>query len=264
MSNEDFRSNSKSSDAQQGNQPGNGSSRFEDVKEQEQQAQYNKHYQLIAPLLDKGCLDFKLIARETGLKERKIRDTLLSRLTTGDMIQLFGYKEGICYICGTRMRGNFTQEPLCLLCVEVIGSKIKDLYPPEVQETLPLPSREISPREEGIPGVSKEQFEALLSEVHRYRDKYGPIEPPVEEPPLLTIRHEPACSAEEQETETAEEAESAETTQDAPSCDVFELLHIDENSEEAVGAQEKMPSATQSASGEPIRHFGFQRLKSRN
>lgn len=259
MSSEDNRPNFKSTEALPPSETGGNSSRFEDIKAQEQQEQYNKHYQRMLSLLNEGLLDFKLIAKETGLKERKVRDTLLSRLTSSDMIQLFGHKEGICYICGTRMRGNFTQEPLCLLCIETIGSKVKELYPPEVKAAAPAPSREISTTEtpaaiSSIETVPKEEFEAILNEVHRYRDKYGPMDSP---PPEDT----PDSSMQDMDLE-AENTKPPEAK--IPSADAFEILHIEEGTDDSEETLSQDPKANQSSPSEPIRHFGFQRLKSRN
>lgn len=259
MSSNEPWNNHKQADASGTPAKGAPESRFIDAKEMEQRETYESHYRRIYPLLTKGELDFRQVARETGLKERKIRDTLLHRMTGDDMIQLFGHKEGICYICASRMRGNLTDEPLCIPCIEAIGQAIQEVH--RVQPTTPIiteaspissvapdpaPQRPVIPSEEMVP---KEKYDAILKEVQRYRKKYGPLD----------------------ETETdaknATDGDDASAAQDAGHT-MRDILAADDEPDADTNhvtlSPNDKPRASESAPSEPIRHFGFQRLRSKN
>lgn len=234
----------------------------------EQREIYENHYQRIYPLLTAGELDFNQVAKQAGLKERKIRDTLLSRLANDDMIQLFGHKEGICYVCASRMRGNFTKEPLCLQCIETIGKAILELYPPgqptatsASSSPVPIPMKVVSPNPSlvnplpGLPPeamVPKVQFDAVFRELQRYRDKYGPLDSNTDD-----SYYEPTIE------------ENASTPSQMPSGQAMrDILEADDETEDInyiTLSPNDMPKANDTTTPtEPIRHFGFQRLRIRN
>jgi hypothetical protein len=273
-----------------------GESRFCDAKAMEQREIYENHYQRIYPLLTAGELDFTQLAKQTGLKERKIRDTLLSRLAHDDLIQLFGHKEGICYICASRMRGNFTHEPLCIPCIETIGQAIIELYPAQQnmistvaipQITVPSNSTPSSdsnsnvlpamPLETPAPPfpqeemVSKTLFDAAQRELQRYRDKYGPLDDDLlddDEADHIDLLDDPSNQL--GELSTQEEETSPEPPKSTFGQTMRDILEAEDDSDELAEinhvtiSPNDLPKTNDATSQtEPIRHFGFQRLKIR-
>jgi hypothetical protein len=81
-------------------------------------SRYNSCYNRLYPLLKGGRLDFTLLAEKTGFKERRIREMLWFRLGAGEVRQLFGLREHVCYLCGKPV--PVPKEPLCLSCLEGI------------------------------------------------------------------------------------------------------------------------------------------------
>jgi hypothetical protein len=81
-------------------------------------SRYNACYNRLYPLLKGGRLDFTLLAEKTGFKERRIRETLWFRLGAGEVRQLFGLREHVCYLCNKPV--PVPKEPLCLVCLEGI------------------------------------------------------------------------------------------------------------------------------------------------
>jgi hypothetical protein len=77
---------------------------------------YNRLYQL----LKTGALDYTLLAQKTGFKERRIRDMLLFRLGSGEVRQLFGLQQGLCFLCSAPVL--LPKEPMCLSCLERIDA----------------------------------------------------------------------------------------------------------------------------------------------
>jgi len=102
-----------------------------DPRAQLERKKYHALYNRIFPHLQKQDFDFAEVADVTGLKERRIRDALVSRLALDDMVKLVGHNPGSCYVCGSRIRGAYTQEPFCMSCLGAVDTAISSLYPPE-------------------------------------------------------------------------------------------------------------------------------------
>jgi hypothetical protein len=254
--------------------PGQSSER----KNEEIRDQYNYYYNRIYPLLKEGKLDFVRIAEKAGFKERRVRETLLFRLTTGEVLQLFGKKDGVCYICSRRLFSATTKEPMCLNCLQSLDTVIQELYLADLGEasanrhndtekTREFPEYEVEsePFEpvpelaEPLPAagdwVPREQYEILIEELNAYRQKYGPLEVPTRakdpdslpgtgSPPLDVFTDVPAA--------TASPAPAGVDT----FLDILKLPDRDIPLDPA--AMKDIASLT---ANEPIRHFGFQRMR---
>jgi hypothetical protein len=253
--------------------PGQSSER----KNEEIRDQYNYYYNRIYPLLKEGKLDFVRIAEKAGFKERRVRETLLFRLTTGEVLQLFGKKDGVCYICSRRLFSSTTKEPMCLNCLQSLDTVIQELYLGDLGEasvnrhndtenTREFPEYEgdSEPFEpapelaEPLPAagdwVPREQYESLVEELNAYRQKYGPLE----------------VSRRAKDSESPSDTSSPlDVFTDAPAAasptvpagvdtflDILKLPDRDIPLDPAA-----MKDIANMAANEPIRHFGFQRMR---
>jgi hypothetical protein len=218
-----------------------------------EQERYTDCYNRILPLIRARQLDFGLVAKQAGMKERRVREVLLYRLMPGDMVQLLGRKEGICYLCFTRMHGLTNKEPLCLLCLRNITTAVEQVYAQGLTNQALPPEEFPAPPSSPIPvnTVPWEQYEAVLQEVNQYRDKYGPLLPAHEEALEATLSLDDAPA----EPATTPEQPVASDNQTDP---LLSLLGMDDSDE--------FTTETPPANGNdaPIRHFGFQRIRARH
>jgi hypothetical protein len=102
-----------------------------DPRELAERKKYHAIYNRIYPMLMKSTFDFSEVADVAGVKERRMKEALLSRLALDDMVQLIGCKPGSCYLCGTRIPGCYIGEPFCMFCLRSIEAAINSLYPVE-------------------------------------------------------------------------------------------------------------------------------------
>lgn len=104
-----------------------------DPRELLERKKYHAFYNRIYPLLMKSNFDFAEVADVAGLKERRMRDALLSRLALDNLVRLVGHHPGSCYICGSGIRGFYTEEPLCMSCLKTIDTAVHTLYFSQVE-----------------------------------------------------------------------------------------------------------------------------------
>ncbi len=265
--------------------------------------QYNYYYNRIYPLLKDGRIDFELVAYKTKQKERRIRETLMFRLTSGEVLQLFGRREGFCYVCSERLSTATNKEPICLACLQGIDTAIQESQPQEAVTSKSLADLIFDPARNGdeLPGtrsstpaltpfignkdvkaienepplcingrnfVPAEQYQAVLNELNRYRAAYdqqlnlsGQTLPDTEN----LSKTEETTTADQASSVLPPSAEEIETllgsTEEQPEPDVnfLGILSLDD---------QELPWDSESAlnellSNQPIRQFGFLRLKSR-
>lgn len=246
-------------------------------KAAEDKEHYNYYYNRIYPLVKEGKIDFHKVAEKTGYKERRVRETLLFRLTTGEVLQLFGKKDGFCYICSRRMPGVGNKEPMCLSCLQSVDTAIQELHlsgltlesqakPNRSQrteeehaadfKTLHIPKEEPAKPAQAHPSenrpsadwVPRAQYEAAVRELDRYKTHYGPMQP-VEEPAV----------AEDESVQATPEAAAA--PEPVVNDDFLKILSMDDK--DLPPDSQDLTDLADALSGnhEPIRHFGFQRLK---
>lgn len=248
-------------------------------------AHYTRLYSEINPLVQGGKLDFRKIAERSGLKERKIREVLLSRLIPHNSVELVGHRAGFCFICSARIKETSFPEPLCITCLSMITRTIEDLYPPEQHAVASILSEGASADQKAEPMIPWEQYESILQEVTQYRQKYGlleaetivtmtPTQPsgdmpldcrmdhntvPADEPPTdLTEQDIEHPFQHDNEPENQDSPSDTVTSPKSPNNDVMRLLNSDETESEE---GETLP-INQPSSG-PMRHFGFQKAKPR-
>ncbi len=217
--------------------------------------EYNYYYNRLYPLLKEGRIDFAQVAMKTGFKERKIRETFLFRLTAGEVRQLFGKKEGCCYICNMEFSMS-SKEPLCLSCLQSIDSAIQELQLRMAEHEALASNLRTRGEEQGpLPGegaelpelIPRAQYEALLDELNHYRRMAGALPPedsPPPEPPVDT----PAPYSQPEPLQAGLPADS-----------LLGILTMDDA--EIAGEDIVLPTNLLQPSA-PLRHFGFQRLKS--
>lgn len=257
-----------------------------DQKSEEIREQYNYYYNRIYPLLKEGKIDFHKVAEKTGYKERRIRETMLFRLTTGEVMQLFGKKDGYCYICSCRLFSVNTKEPMCLSCLQTLDTAIQELHiagldapavnrPPRAEKCEGEQAEDTAPvfqipgfdatetvAEETVPDwVPREQYEALAQEVKAYRTMYGPLPMQTAAPVAveeLSLQVKPAGSG----LDAPQAAVSSDATADAPAKPdaVLDILSLPDQPLD----QAAMQDISRIVGDAPIRHFGFQRMKARS
>lgn len=150
---------------------------------------YSGYYNDLYPLLKEGKLNFQRIAEKTAFRERRVREGLLFRLSSGEVMQLFGRKAGWCYICDLPMTNR--KEPMCLLCIQSISLVAHELYssastqeedldpsmPQLIKHTTDAHSSisfEITSPDDQMQ-VSRQLYDAMCTELSDYRQTYGPI-----------------------------------------------------------------------------------------
>ncbi len=222
----------------------------------EEKELYGTFYDRLYQALQEGRLDFSVIAEKTGLKERRLREALLYRLTN-EVIQLFGQKPGVCYVCQGRLYQPSTQEPLCLKCLNQTA---------HAAQSIPKPAslvKEVS----GVDGagegsfvmISKPEYERMLKELDYYRQKYPEGARALE---LPTNQQLPPVASPDPEVDKNDVLAILNMDNDElPTVDDWDLvaLGIDNNATEADSAVDQLLHAY--SNHEPLRHFGFKRIK---
>jgi hypothetical protein len=201
----------------------------------------------------------------------------LFRLTTGEVLQLFGKKDGVCYICSRRLFSATTKEPMCLNCLQALDTVIQELYLADLGDAsahryndtekpgeFPEYERDGEPFEqapelvEPLPAtgdwVPREQYEALVTEVNAYRQKYGPLETPTK---LMSSEPFPGAGSPLDDSFAPESlASSSAPASVAAFLDILKLPDRDIPLDPAA-----MKELANLATNEPLRHFGFQRMR---
>jgi hypothetical protein len=250
--------------------------------------QYHYYYNRIYPLLKEGKLDFHRIAGKTNLRERRIRETLLFRLTSGEVMQLFGCKTGFCYICGCKTYSPSNKEPVCINCLKTLDTAIQEIHMADIAEqqkkqtTYEIPALEAFPqfddvkttgeknlqssspiRDSGQESVSRLQYEQLMQELTRYRELFGPL-PSLESVP--STEQSPAepepPEAQDLDIETIDLPEESLQPYQSEIDPLLKMLALDDK--EVMPETIDLQLIPQAFSKEPLRHFGFQRLKGGN
>jgi hypothetical protein len=238
----------------------------------EEQARYTHFYNQLYPRLKDTQFDFHQVADKTGFKERRIREILLYRLSSGEIMQLFGRRVGVCYICHSKMETR--KEPVCLRCLQSLDIAIKELYPePFVlvdTSDLTQPLAMLEGYKPEILSIPRQEYEQLLHENQYYRNLYGPpnlaTASPLEPDPVsfsLNSLDEPLMlTALSPEAILAAAANAAAETSEGdsqPGKTVLQILNAKE--EELLAINEATDSALQDLPADvALRQYGFQRL----
>lgn len=94
------------------------------INDREERTLYNAYYDRIYPLIRENALNFDDLAEKTALPKRRLQESLLYRLGSGQVRQLFGHNEGYCNVCKNTLYSKKTTEPLCLKCLQQVDSYI--------------------------------------------------------------------------------------------------------------------------------------------
>jgi predicted DNA-binding ArsR family transcriptional regulator len=100
-----------------------------DPRETAERKKYHVVYSRIYAMLQQNTFDFAEVADVAGMKEGRLRETLLSRLALDNMVQPIGFNPGSCYLCGMQIRGYYREEPICQICLRILETAMASLYP---------------------------------------------------------------------------------------------------------------------------------------
>jgi len=204
------------------------------VDEREEKTIYNAFYDRIYPMIRDNSLNFADVAEKTALPRRRLHESLLFRLGSGQVRQLFGHNPGHCYVCKNALYSKRSAEPLCLKCLQLVDSYITLVHGKKssfgLNETVvPSPKLEI---ELGIMTATTENTEP--SEATLPEDIL-PIEATA---PVPTNK-------------------SADDILAILSYEEDELLETDLSMHEIDNMMQQLHSG-------PLRHYGFKRVKKAN
>jgi hypothetical protein len=253
--------------------------------------QYNYYYERIYPILKEGKLDFQRISTKTGLKERRVRETLLFRLTSGEVMQLFGRKDGFCYICGYKTHSPANKEPVCISCLKALDTAIQEVHMAEIAEykkkqtvAAERPALAVLTENKTDEAAFQTQKassfdyeQMMMKELDRYRQLFGPLPgqaPAIESATELDCIDDIILLAGEDEesveliTEQLEEETLVTADEPSPTEGTLEyvvevdpllkMLALDDRDVPFEGLELQMSDLFSKVS---IRHFGFQRMK---
>lgn len=250
------------------------------------QEEYSYFYNRIYPLVKAQQIDYAQLAQQIGRKERRIREALLFRLGSGDVLQLFGRRDGFCYVCSCRIRtSQKSKEPICVTCLQSIDQALTHLYPAvnaADDETLADLSPSAAPTSEASPPaiacndgalgatsgppptaslvmVPQPEYDTLLQELEHYRQQYGPLSPASGTAQSSTggsLRVDPGLLAQRPEAGAAPAPLGSETEA------LLAILDLDDT-DVSLHAPflPDVQSLLHADTPEPLRHFGFQRLR---
>ncbi len=158
----------------------------------EERGMYDFYYQKITPRLRE--LNFRYIARQTSLDEKRLEQALEYRLG-GDESGDVSLKRSVCNVCGKRQDNLESPEPICVKCLDLvlklierderafINAEQRDervvLGPPEV-DVLQYPASQgrmthISPAQCLGETVSRALYEEALQKLAMYEESFGPL-----------------------------------------------------------------------------------------
>lgn len=96
------------------------------VNRDEEKDLYQNLYNRIYPYI-KPETDFGSISQNCNLNRRKLRQALLFRLGSGEVMQLFGLKKGSCFVCEGKLAFENTMEPFCLKCLQKVDQHFQNI-----------------------------------------------------------------------------------------------------------------------------------------
>lgn len=229
------------------------------VNREDEKDLYQNLYNRIYPNV-KTETDFGDLSKLTNLNRRKLRQALLFRLGSGEVMQLFGLRKGVCFVCDGRLSFDNTMEPFCLKCLQ----KVDQYF-----QKLPLRQRHKNSRnsdhgfetngsltqraeeEEPEAPISQEEYTQLVEELQHYKN----------------IAKEETLSSDELSDVSLNESPAAT---DTTSDDIEELLALSEadatgidDIEKRFGISEDLQKLIEASNDEPLRHYGFKRIKQR-
>ena len=89
------------------------------VNKEEEKELYQTIYSRLYSFI-KQDTDYGKLAEALDLNRRRLRQALLFRVGSGEVMQLFGSKKGKCFVCEKRLAFDTTNEPFCLKCLQKV------------------------------------------------------------------------------------------------------------------------------------------------
>jgi hypothetical protein len=79
---------------------------------------YKSCYNPLYALIKSRELDFAAVAAAIKYPERRVRDVLMKRLGSGEVLRLMDHQAGWCYLCQSKVEVD--REPICFACLRKI------------------------------------------------------------------------------------------------------------------------------------------------
>ena len=177
-----------------------------DTREIWEKEQYACYYNYLFSLIKQERLYYEKVAKRSGLKEHRIEEALTFRLKPSRRnTQLFGYREGACYVCNGKMHAFGPMEPVCLKCLQMIevacleieedttllkpSSEMATQKPTEENSPLPLEVPLKAQESEPLPSSERQMvpitlLQAAQEELQHYKTYFGELPP--EKRPIQT------------------------------------------------------------------------------
>lgn len=238
------------------------------VSRTEEKELYAGFYERIYPAVQSILVDYAELAHRSGLKERRIREVLLYRLS-GEVPQLFGCEKGICYVCREGLYRRETTEPICLACLQKIDRAMEDsgLYqailagkkPTDEEKHFPETRQPDLPDEFTEDGtmemIPRAEYDRLVRELDLCKQtivELGGTLP-------TGMAHEITWI----ETSTPEESNLRQTSEPVIplEAEFLSILDLPDNEIPTEWMDGVTPPEVRSIEG--LRHYGFKRLKGR-
>ena len=255
------------------------------VSREEEKELYAGFFLRLHNYYTQGQLDFRLLAEKTGYRRRRIRESLLFRIGTGEIMQLFGVKKGFCYICEDRIRQKSNTEAVCLQCLHKVESVLQETYGGASSEgtvntirvgeegssqTLPEPEPVIAEYEQPAEQEAGEEddIDALKKQLAYYKKLVDENLEPEDISPPEAIKAEEVTVEIPQQTEVHTDIQDVESVEEPVAVNpvskedeaFLAILEMDDADvdEDSITLPEDVEAhiATQT-----IRHFGFKRFK---
>ena len=220
---------------------------------EEERELYAGFYERLYEYMQKGRLEFGYVAERLGLRERRVRECMLFRLSSGAVMQLFGLRKGFCFVCEGRLFTPETPEPVCLRCLNAIERVLEERF-----GSIEKAKTHFMSEYEHKTGLRLEIVNT--SPEPEQKPESEAAKPAEASPAEIQIPKVGAPGLNKEGRTVRAEEENLKKEQAVIMPDDQEFLAMLELDETSIPAPEvNMPDPV--AAGEPLRHYGFKRHK---
>ncbi len=222
---------------------------------EEEKELYNSYFEKIYEAITQKKMDYTMVASITGLKERRVRECLLYRLGSGEVLQLFGLEQGFCYVCRGELTRRDCKEPMCLTCLQTVDSALISLGQSDVS----------SERSEHKMTRVTGEIDNMITD-DDYQQMIHELSPTQKQARLENAEATIAASSETENNEPVvariEDTNGQipiKTARDTRDNDVLELLDMNDDAVTAMTTSDLNAVLADTDSNAPVRHYGFKR-----
>ncbi len=224
---------------------------------EEEKELYNSYFEKIYDAITHNKMDYSMVANITGLKERRVRECLLYRLGSGEVLQLFGLEQGFCYVCRGELPRRDCKEPMCLTCLQAVDSALislgqSDASSERSEHKMTRVSGEITNM------ITDDDYQQMIHELS-----------PTQKQARLENRHDPSTThtiTENNEPKVARLEDADSTLPALPSHahsskenEVLQLLAMNDDAAMAIYNTDLNAVLADTDPNAPVRHYGFKR-----